>query len=513
MLLATYLQFALHYVTEFHISLLISALLATVIYKYRSHAIGAHPRRDLKEPKGAVPLLGHLLVLASYPGSKMYEFLDKQNKELGPVWSISLPLFGRMIQGDEPEIVEHVLKTNFPNYIKGPMLKDMLTDIIGVGFFLADGADWRYLRKLMVQIFSVKAFHDYTSDTFATMGLKVVDYLGKAADEGSVVNIYALMHHYTLDSFSFIMCGQSFGSLDDIEQKAPLAAAFDKLLAAAGHRLLDPAWKIREILTGERKAILDARAMIQQFFQDIIDKRRREGYHGTKRDLLQLFMEWTDEDEKSLPGDIMLDSIFQITVAAYDTTAQAISWMFYLMLRDGADKDIIKKLTQEVDDVLKGQNPTYSTHKQQKYAEACFLEAVRMYPPGAKVMRQCANDDVLPGGIRIHKGDWFSWSPMVMGKSVAIWGPDAGEYKPSRWMGTEKPSQSKFLAFNAGPRSCPGQRFAVLEAMTMIGMILQSFEVQLVHPSKTPEYGMSMTLPMVHGLEVRVSRRAISKEI
>ncbi|CAO3568869.1 unnamed protein product [Mortierella alpina] len=323
----------------------------------------------------------------------------------------------------------------------------------------------------------------------------------------------ALMHHYTLDSFSFIMCGQSFGCLDAIEQKPPLAAAFDRLLAAAADRLLDPTRKICELLTGDRKSILEDRALIQQFFQDIIDKRRKEGYQGEKRDLLQLFMEWRDEDGKPLPDDVLRDNIFQITVAAYDTTAQAISWMFYLILRDGADKDIIKNLTQEVDDVLHGVKPTYTTHKQQKFAEACFLEALRVYPPGAKIMRQCASDDVLPGGIKIHKGDWFAWSPMVMGKSEAIWGPDAREYKPSRWMDTERPPQSKFPAFNAGPRSCPGQRFAVLEAMTIIGMIFQTFEIQLAHPSETPAYGMSMTLPMVHGLEVRVSRRANSKEL
>ncbi|KAF9947053.1 hypothetical protein BGZ72_010908 [Mortierella alpina] len=505
MLLATYLNSALYYAAELRVPLLISALLASIIYKYRSHAIGAHPRRDLKEPKGAVPLLGHLIVLASYSGPKLYEFLEKQNRELGSVWSISLPFFGRMIQGDTPELIEYVLKTNFQNYIKGPMLMDMLADIIGI--------DWRYLRKLIVQIFSVKAFHDYTNDTFVMTGHKVVEYLGKAADEGSVVNIYALMHHYTMDSFSAIMCGQSFGCLDDIEHKAPLAAAFDRLLGAAADRLLDPTRKLSELLTGARKTIRDDRALIQQFFQDIIDKRRKEECHGTKRDLLQLFMEWKDENGQALPDDVLVDNIFQMTVAAYDTTAQATSWMFYLMLRDGADKDIIKILTQEVDDVLKGLKPTYTTHKQQKYAEACFLEALRMYPPGAKIMRKCAQDDVLPGGIKIHKGDWFAWSPIVMGKSEALWGPDAREYKPSRWMDAERPPQSKFPAFSAGPRACPGQRFAVLEAMTIIGMILQSFEIELVHPSETPEYGMSMTLPMVHGLEVRVSRRADNREI
>ncbi|KAF9955263.1 hypothetical protein BGZ70_010295 [Mortierella alpina] len=397
MLQHTCLHSALQYATTLHIPLLVSALLVTVIYKYRSHAIGAHPRRDLKEPKGAVPLLGHLLVLAPYSGPKFYEFLEKQNKELGPVWSISLPFFGRLIHSDDPELIEHVLKTNFPNYIKGPVLKDMLVDLLGLGFFLVDGDDWRLLRKLIVQIFNVKAFHEYNSDTFVTLGHKVVDYLGEAADEG-------------------IMCGQSFGSLDDTEQKAPLAAAFERILTATAARLLDPTRKIRERLTGDRKTILDDKALINQFFQDIIDERRKEGYHGAQKDLLQLSIEWRDEDGKPLPNDVLRDHIFQVTLAAHDTTAQAISWMFYLMLRDGADKDIIKNLTQEVDDVLHGAKPTYTTHKQQKYGEACFLE-------GAKILRQCASDDVLPGGIKIHKGDWFSWSPLVMGKSEAIWGP------------------------------------------------------------------------------------------
>ena len=115
------------------------------------------------------------------------------------------------------------------------------------------------------------------------------------------------------------MCGQSFGCLDDIEQKPPLAAAFDRLLAAAADRLLDPTRKICELLTGDRKSILEDRALIQQFFQDIIDKRRKEGYHGEKRDLLQLFMEWRDEDGKSLPDDVLRDNIFQITVSLSST--------------------------------------------------------------------------------------------------------------------------------------------------------------------------------------------------
>ncbi|KAF8927369.1 hypothetical protein BGZ47_002194 [Haplosporangium gracile] len=342
-----------------YIPALILAFLITICYKYRSHAPGARPRPDLKEPKGAIPLLGHLFVLVSYPGTKLYNFFEKQNKELGPVWSISLPFFGRLIQGDEPKIIEHVLKTNFPNYIKGEMLTGLLEDIIG--------KEWRILRKLIVQIFNIKAFREYTSDVFVIQGKKVIDHLGKAADEGIIVDIHGLMHLYTLDCFSVVMCGQSFGCLNNVKHKPPLAAAIDRLLAAAACRMLDPTQRIRERLTGASKNIVKDRALIKQFFRDIIERRRKEGYHAEKRDLLQLFIEWSDEDGMSLPDDVILDTLFQITIGGYDTTAQGLSWMYYLIFRDGADKNITKELIQEADEVLQGLDPTYS-------------EALRMFP-------------------------------------------------------------------------------------------------------------------------------------
>ncbi|KAF9273113.1 hypothetical protein BGZ88_004055 [Linnemannia elongata] len=70
---------------------LLAALVALLNYKYRSHAIGARRRDDLKEPKGAVPFFGHMLPMASVPGTKLHDTFLKNYRELGPLWSISLP--------------------------------------------------------------------------------------------------------------------------------------------------------------------------------------------------------------------------------------------------------------------------------------------------------------------------------------------------------------------------------------------------------------------------------------
>lgn len=111
---------------------LVLSLILLVLYKYRSHALGTRPRRDLKQPR-ALPLVGHMFTMSTIPGPKLNAFYLKMYDQFGPVWAVSLPGIGRMIQGDSPEIVEHVLKTNFWAYEKGPILKGAMNDLFGDG--------------------------------------------------------------------------------------------------------------------------------------------------------------------------------------------------------------------------------------------------------------------------------------------------------------------------------------------------------------------------------------------
>ncbi|KAF9119890.1 hypothetical protein BGW39_011846 [Mortierella sp. 14UC] len=181
--------------------------------------------------------------------------------------------------------------------------------------------------------------------------------------------------------------------------------------------------------------------------------------------------------------------------------------MFYLLNRDETDPSILKTLVQEVDSVLDGGLPTYESHRQQKFGEACVNEALRIFPVVPRNLKLCVQDDVLPDGTKIYAGEWFTWSSYVMGRSEKIWGPDVLEYKPSRWLQGEKFSQGKFSSFHAGPRVCLGMNFAMLEALTVMGLILQKFELTLVDSAKLPPYGVSVTFPMLEGLPMKVQRR------
>ena len=59
-------------------------------------------------------------------------------------------------------------------------------------------------------------------------------------------------------------------------------------------------------------------------------------------------------------------------------------------------------------------------------------------------------DDVLPNGFKVKKGDGISYMAYAMGRMTYIWGEDADEYRPERWLdnGIFRPdSPFKFTAF------------------------------------------------------------------
>lgn len=66
----------------------------------------------------------------------------------------------------------------------------------------------------------------------------------------------------------------------------------------------------------------------------------------------------------------------------------------------------------------------------------------------------CFSDDTLPDGFNVNKGDMVSYQPYAMGRMKFIWGDDAEEYKPERWLSKDgvfqQESPFKFTAFQVG---------------------------------------------------------------
>lgn len=87
-------------------------------------------------------------------------------------------------------------------------------------------------------------------------------------------------------------------------------------------------------------------------------------------------------------------------------------------------------------------------------------EVLRLYPAVPGNRKQALCDDVLPDGTVIRKGDEILWQPFCQGRHEKVWGADAKEFKPERWLNEEgnliRAEPGAYVAFHLGPRLCLG---------------------------------------------------------
>jgi len=128
------------------------------------------------------------------------------------------------------------------------------------------------------------------------------------------------------------------------------------------------------------------------------------------------------------------------------------------------------------------------------YLHAVCAEILRLWSPVTLTMRVAANDATLAGQF-IPKGTTVILAPWAINTSTTLWGPDALEFKPERWLDADGTANNRggadsnysFLTFLHGPRSCIGQKFAQAEFACLLAAWVGSFEIEFEKGSPLAE--------------------------
>ena len=125
---------------------------------------------------------------------------------------------------------------------------------------------------------------------------------------------------------------------------------------------------------------------------------------------------------------------------------------------------------------------TFAKLKSNTYLQACLNETLRLYPVVPANSRHAVVDTTLPRGggpkgdqpVFIAKGTDIAYSVHVLHRQKSIWGEDADEFNPERFI--KRKQGFEFLPFNGGPRVCLGQNFALTSAGYATVKLLQRFD-------------------------------------
>jgi cytochrome P450 len=223
-------------------------------------------------------------------------------------------------------------------------------------------------------------------------------------------------------------------------------------------------------------------------------------------DLLGALLEAQDERGSGMTDEQLRDEIMTLFLAGHDTTANALSWTWYL-LSQNPEKEAA--LFTELRSVLGSRAPTAADLARLPYTEMVIKESMRLYPPAWGVGRRAIRDYELDG-YRIPAGTNFFLLQWITQRDARFF-PDPERFEPERWrddpIRTGKLPRFAYFPFGGGPRVCVGAGFAMMEATLLLATIAQRFRLTLV-PGQKIEPLFSVTLRPKYGMRMVLHERA-----
>jgi cytochrome P450 len=409
-------------------------------------------------------------------------------------------LFGRYAVVSDPAGIRRVLVENAANYPKTDFDTRFFAALFGGGLLGSQGEVWRRHRRVMAPAFDPRSVAAYGPAITATVGAFLEGWAGKPA--GAAIDMAEEMKALTLQ-----VIARTVFSTDSEEVIGLVGGALTRgLREAATANLLDliPVVKDWRMSTRERR-LAEASRDLDRAVADLV-RHREANLAGAPADLLtRLVAAKDDEGGGGLSAKEIRDEIVTIFMAGHETTANTLSWIWYVLAQRPAAK---RALEAELDAVLGGRLPAQEDLPNLLYTRRVVEEAMRLYPaaPGLSARQAQEADEVC--GRPIPKGTRITILPWVLHRHRTLW-DNADEFDPDRFAPERAAGRHRFsyLPFGAGPRVCIGQVLAMNETILILAALAQAYRPRLA-PDADVVPQANVTLFMKHGLKMILERRA-----
>jgi len=398
----------------------------------------------------------------------------------------------RVMLLSDPELIREVLVARHREFIKSYALQRARV-LLGEGLLTSEEPLHLRQRRL-----AQPAFH---RERIAGYGSVMATYAERVAEgwrPGGEVDVAREMTRLTLS-----IAGTTLFGADVAGEAEEISAALTDAIGLFD-RLVNPLGPLLDRLpTPGTRRMRRARARLDATIYRMIAERRRSGVDRGDLLTMLLLAQDTEGDGGGMSDLQLRDEALTIFLAGHETTANALSWSWYLLARH---PEAEAALHAEVDRVLGGRLPTADDLSALPYTRAVLAESMRVFPP-AWVLGREPLQDVEIGGYRAPKGSIVLMSPWVTQRDPRWWS-DPLRFDPARWTPETEAALPRFayFPFGGGPRKCIGEGFAWMEGILLLAVFAQRWRLRLVpgHPVETlPQ----ITLRPRHGIRMVAERR------
>jgi cytochrome P450 len=348
---------------------------------------------------------------------------------------------------------------------------------------------WRARKRTLQPVFTrhqVAAFGGHMSESAAA--------ISRSWGEGAAVDLDAEARRLTMR-----VLGRSVLGLDLDNHAEALAEPLKVALAYVADRGMRPVRAPWWLPTPARHHARAAGETLRRLAADVLASCRADPTRDAP--LVQALIGATDpETGRSLSDLDICNDLIAFMVAGHDTTATTLAYALWEL---GRHRDIQNKVAQEVT-AIGDHRLTHDDVPKLGYTVQVLREALRLCPP-VVVAGRTAMRDIAVDGYRVQAGSMVLVGVFGMQRDPALWGNPL-DFDPDRFTPENISSRDRwqYVPFGAGPRTCIGDHFAMLESTLALATIIRTIEID----SLTSDFPLAVPFTMVAGAPIPATVRS-----
>ena len=390
---------------------------------------------------------------------------------------------------NHPDYVRDILITHHRRFMKGRALQ-IAKLVVGEGLLTSEGAVHLRQRRLMQP-----AFHSQRIADYATVMTDCADRQAGAWTDDTTLDISEEMMRLTL-----AIVGRTLFSADVEGEARELGQALSTVLKSFNRYLMPLSEYYRRLPLPFNIRAARAKERLDETIYRIINQRRISG--DDAGDLLSMLLLAQDvEGDGARMSDTQVhDEAITLFIAGHETTAQALTWTWYLL---SLNPDIERRFHAELDAVIGERSPTVADLRELTFTKRILTESMRLYPP-AYAMGRKALEDCPIGPYTLPKGATVLMSQYTLHRDARFF-LEPEQFNPDRWTPEFEATLPKlaYFPFGGGVRKCIGEQFALMEGVLLLASLGRNWQFRVTqghpvepYPSITlrPKFGVKMTV-------------------
>ncbi|KIP01271.1 hypothetical protein PHLGIDRAFT_123499 [Phlebiopsis gigantea 11061_1 CR5-6] len=426
-------------------------LLLRLYYVWLTH----HSISHIRGPETGSKLLGNIREIAYQENVGDLDW--KWLAEYGTAWRLRGPLLTNILVLAAAKALQHVLQTAGYKYPKTTQNIITIFNITGRSILWAPTGDIHARhRRVMNPAFSTPQLRSFLP-LFRRGAGKLTqlwkDQLFAQAPQGTTMSVTNCLARTTLDVIGEAAFDFDFGALDQSDNE--VSKAYDNMFADSQlhpsvlNQLFQATWSylpqlllyyVRYLPTREYARYRQTLRVISSVSQQLIRAKSQDAAadDASARDIMSILVRANASEDARvrLSAGEMAAQMSAMMLAGHETAANTLAWLLWELARHPACQD---RLRAEIAG---------------RRREAVLEETLRYHPIAFHIFRVADQDDVIP---------------LAEDRLPSLWGDDAQEWNPERFLERNAEKQVKvgmfanLMTFSAGVRSCIGWRFAVIE--------------------------------------------------